>query len=102
MTHEPLELLHGLVGFFEVEGGEAVFTAEASEALNRVLLSLLAELEPSRGPEAAAGPSAVAWSGHDDVRGIALRQARNLPPERWNVLNATLKTLLDLDDKGTQ
>jgi hypothetical protein len=33
-----VELLHGLVGFFEVEGGEAVFTAGAPVALNRVLL----------------------------------------------------------------
>ncbi|MFD7283645.1 hypothetical protein ACFV80_43310 [Streptomyces sp. NPDC059862] len=93
-----VELLHGLVGFFKVEGGEAFFTAEAPEALNRALLPLLAELEPPRGPEAAPEPLTAAWAGHDDVRGIALRRARDLPPERWHVLNATLEALLDLDD----
>lgn len=85
-----VELLHGLVGFFGVEGGEAALTAEASEALNRALLPLLTE------PEA---PAAVGRPGHDDVRGIALRRARELPPERWAVLNATLNALLELDDQ---
>ncbi|MFI0141834.1 hypothetical protein [Streptomyces luteogriseus] len=97
-----VELLHGLVSFFKVEGGEAVFTAEAPEALNRALLPLLARLQPSPGASASSEPLTVAWPGHDDVRGIALRQAQNLPPERWNVLNATLKALLDLDDKENQ
>ncbi|MGW1895098.1 hypothetical protein ACWCP6_33385 [Streptomyces sp. NPDC002004] len=40
-----VELLHGLVGFFGVEGGEAFFTAPASEALNRALLPMLAALQ---------------------------------------------------------
>ncbi len=85
-----VELLHGLVGFFGVEGGEAALTAEPSEALNRALLPLLTELE---------APAAVGRPGHDDVRGIALRRARELPPERWAVLNATLNALLELDDQ---
>ncbi|PZH20066.1 hypothetical protein C1I97_01950 [Streptomyces sp. NTH33] len=40
-----VELLHGLVGFFGVEGGEAFFTARADEALDRALLRILRRLE---------------------------------------------------------
>ncbi|WP_229882440.1 hypothetical protein [Streptomyces alanosinicus] len=40
-----IELLHHLVGFFGVDGGESFFTASADEALNRVLLSVLAKLD---------------------------------------------------------
>jgi hypothetical protein len=104
-----VELLHGLVEFFGVEGGEAFFTAPAHEALRRALQRVLATLEPQQpqqphppapqDPPAAVGaPYAAVQAEHDDVRGIALRQARNLPPERWNVLNATLKALLELDE----
>lgn len=93
-----VELLHGLVGFFGVEGGEAYFTAPASEALNRVLVPVLATLQPTpEGPP--ADPVTEALSKFDDVRGIALRQARDLPQERWHVLSATLQALLELDDK---
>ncbi|MEV7503243.1 hypothetical protein [Streptomyces sp. NPDC093018] len=90
-----VELLHGLVDFFGVEGGEAFFTAAADEALDRALRSLLAARSTPEGR--AALPSAP--PGRDDVRGLALRQARDLPQERWNVLNATLKALLELDDQ---
>ncbi|MEU7428000.1 hypothetical protein [Streptomyces sp. NPDC040750] len=38
-------ILHGLAEFFAVEGGEAFFTAPASEAINRVLLADLARME---------------------------------------------------------
>jgi antitoxin component HigA of HigAB toxin-antitoxin module len=49
-----VELLHHLVGFFGVEGGESFFTAPADEALARVLRSLARKLEhPHLGPEAA-------------------------------------------------
>lgn len=94
-----VELLHGLVGFFGIEdrGGEAFFTAPASEALNRVLLTVLAAHQPAvheRTTHRSPAPH-----GHEDVRGLALRQARDLPEERWNVLNATLRALLELDDK---
>ncbi|MET9151924.1 hypothetical protein ABZX82_11745 [Streptomyces griseoflavus] len=96
-----VQLLHGLVGFFHVPGGETAFTAEAAEVLHRALLPLLAALEPPHAPEPPTDAPAPAPSGHDDVRAIALRQARDLPPERWNVLNATLQALLDLDnDQG--
>lgn len=95
-----VELLHGLVDFFRIDDhvGEAFFTAPAAEALNRALLTLLAAHTP---PPHAGAPDhlAVASLGHEDVRGFALRQARDLPEERWNVLNATLKALLELDDK---
>jgi hypothetical protein len=70
----------------------------ASEALNRVLLPVVDVLRETPRDDAAAGPLVAMWSGYDDVRGIALRQARDLPPERWNVLNPTLKALLELDD----
>ncbi|MFF8960140.1 hypothetical protein [Streptomyces sp. NPDC014894] len=93
-----VELLHGLVDFFRVGGGEAFFTAPAAEALNRVLLPVVAARQPA-GPEGpAADPPAETLAGFDDVRGFALRQARELPQERWNVLNATLKALLELDE----
>ncbi|WNM32769.1 hypothetical protein RKE30_21375 [Streptomyces sp. Li-HN-5-11] len=94
-----VELLHGLVDFFRVEGGEAFFTAPAPEALNRVLLRILASQEPiSEKPQATAGSLAAVHAEFQDVRGIALRQARDLPEERWKVLNATLKALLELDE----
>ncbi|MFF0963845.1 hypothetical protein ACWDQO_04745 [Streptomyces sp. NPDC003703] len=106
-----VELLHGLVGFFGVEGGEAFFTAPAPEALNRALLPVLTALRPARsaaGPSAdplsdpLSDPPAGALSRYGDVRGVALRQAHGLPPERWHVLNATLKALLELDDAEGQ
>ncbi|MGW4563016.1 hypothetical protein ACWEN3_11585 [Streptomyces sp. NPDC004561] len=95
-----VELLHGLVGFFGVEGGESFFTAPAADALNRALLPVLAALKatPDRS-ETAADPLVEALSRYDDVRRIALRQARELPQERWNVLSATLNALLELDDE---
>ncbi|MGW1171935.1 hypothetical protein [Streptomyces sp. NPDC002550] len=93
-----VELLHGLVDFFKVEGGEAFFTAPAPEALNRALLTILLAAQPE--PQAQApGEKASGSSSHSDVRGFALRQARDLPEERWKVLNATLKALLELDDQ---
>ncbi|CAL9519581.1 hypothetical protein [Streptomyces griseomycini] len=45
-----VELLHGLVEFFGVEGGEAFFTASAPDALNRALLPLLERLDPRTDP----------------------------------------------------
>ncbi|MEU9802648.1 hypothetical protein [Streptomyces sp. NPDC051000] len=94
-----VEFLHGLVGFFGVGGGEAFFTAPAPEALNRALLPILAALQPRpEGPEGATDPLAAVRLDYDDVRGIALRRARDLPPDRWSVLNATLKALLELDE----
>ncbi|MFJ3880826.1 hypothetical protein ACIPW5_25665 [Streptomyces sp. NPDC090077] len=95
-----VELLHGLVDFFGVTGGEAFFTAPAAEALNQALLPVLAALQPTPDSPQAAGdpPTEVLW-GYDNVRSIALRQANGLPPERWKVLNATLEALLELDDQ---
>ncbi|MGW4883892.1 hypothetical protein [Streptomyces murinus] len=90
-----VELLHGLVDFFGVEGGEAFFTASADEALDRELRSLLAARSTPEGRAVVSSAS----PGRDDVRGLALRQARDLPQKRWNVLNATLKALLELDDQ---
>ncbi|MFF1411567.1 hypothetical protein ACFVX6_17565 [Streptomyces sp. NPDC058289] len=94
-----VEFLHGLVRFFGVGGGEAFFTAPASEALNRALLPVLSALQPtSEGLDDATDPLAAVRLEYDDVRGIALRRARDLSPDRWSVLNATLKALLELDE----
>ncbi|WP_308299867.1 hypothetical protein [Streptomyces sp. CJ_13] len=94
-----VEFLHGLVGFFGVGGSEAFFTAPAPEALNRALLPILSALQPTpEGLEDSSDPLTAARLEYDDVRGIALRRARDLPPERWSVLNATLKALLELDE----
>ncbi|MFJ8200897.1 XRE family transcriptional regulator [Streptomyces sp. NPDC096152] len=72
-------------------------SAEAVPALNAALQPVLGRLEHE------TDPLAEALSRYDDVRGVALRQARDLPEERWNVLNATLKALLELDVKeGTR
>ncbi|MFD0319352.1 hypothetical protein [Streptomyces flavalbus] len=50
-------------------------------------------------PDSPADPLATAvLAGYSDVRGVALRKAGRLPPERWKVLNATLEALLELDD----
>ncbi|MER7377136.1 hypothetical protein [Streptomyces lanatus] len=94
-----VELLHGLVEFFGVQGKEAFFTAPAPEALNRVLLGILAEQQPTSEPS-VPGPDSLtpAEDSFDDVRSVRLRQARDLPPERWKVLNATLTALLQFDD----
>ncbi|RSS78386.1 hypothetical protein EF918_21175 [Streptomyces sp. WAC06614] len=102
-----VELLHGLVDFFGVEGGEAFFTVPADEALHRALLPVLASLQPGPdGPESDPDPLAAVLARHGDVRGIALRRARDLPEERWHVLSATLNALLELDaheaEHGTQ
>ncbi|MER5450561.1 hypothetical protein ABT052_37090 [Streptomyces sp. NPDC002766] len=92
--------LHHLARFFGVEGGEPFFTAPADEALNRALQPILARLETRAGERAAQrGELALAGTDVDDVRGMALRQARDLSPERWRVLSATLEALLDLDNE---
>ncbi|MEH0433864.1 hypothetical protein QBB34_47735 [Streptomyces stelliscabiei] len=92
-----VELLHGLVAFFRVEGGEAFFTAPAPEAINRVLRPILSAQQPME-PEVVTDPLAETMGQFDDVRSLALRQAQKLPEERWKVLNATLKALLELDE----
>lgn len=99
-----VELLHGLVGFFGVEGDEAFFTAPAPEALSRALQPVLAALRPRQSGTAHAvtAPLEEVLAGYGDIRGVALRQAHGLPPERWNVLTATLKALLELDDEDSQ
>ncbi|MFE6281086.1 hypothetical protein [Streptomyces sp. NPDC057877] len=95
-----VELLHGLVGFFRVEGEEAFFTAPAADALNRVLMPLVTTLQSAsdRAGTAVDPLAAALLTGYGDVRGVALRRAGRLPPERWKVLNATLEALLELDD----
>ncbi|MEV0981860.1 hypothetical protein [Streptomyces sp. NPDC049915] len=44
-----VELLHGLVQFFNVEGGEAFFTEPADQALNRALLPIVDKLQCAEG-----------------------------------------------------
>ncbi|WP_327591496.1 hypothetical protein [Streptomyces chartreusis] len=45
-----IELLHGLVGYFEIEAGEPFFTNSADKALNRALLPILQRFEPEEDP----------------------------------------------------
>ncbi|MFG3103688.1 hypothetical protein ACGFZL_24635 [Streptomyces sp. NPDC048182] len=85
-----VELLHGLVTVFHIDQGETFFTRPAPQALHHTLQHLLTTLKPPTPPTTTATPH--------DIRGIALRQAHNLPPERWNILNATLHALLQLDN----
>lgn len=74
-----------------------------SRTPNRALLPLLVRLElTSTDPREPEDPLVMAWAGFNDVRNFALRQARDVPPERWNVLNATLKALMDLDGSEDQ
>ncbi|MDL5199607.1 hypothetical protein [Streptomyces sp. ALI-76-A] len=87
-----IQLLHHLVGFFGVDG-ESFFTVPAEEGLNRALLATLAAHERTADHLVSVFPH------RDDIRGIALRQAHDLPEERWKVLNATLEALLEIDDK---
>ncbi|MFV0132100.1 hypothetical protein ACLGIH_02330 [Streptomyces sp. HMX87] len=61
-----VEFLHGLVEFFGVEAGEAFFTADAPQALNRALLPLLRELQGA-GTGSAQVPAAGATQTLDEV-----------------------------------
>ncbi|MEU9662704.1 hypothetical protein [Streptomyces chartreusis] len=45
-----IELLHGLVEYFEIEAGEPFFTNSADKALNRALLPILQRFEPDDDP----------------------------------------------------
>ncbi|MBK3564468.1 hypothetical protein [Streptomyces sp. MBT62] len=94
-----VELLHGLVAVFSVNGGEAFFTASAPEALNRVLLAILAEHEPlPEESQTTFSPLSGLYTEFTDVRAVALRQALDLPEQQWRVLNATLTALLKDDE----
>ncbi|MET9256552.1 hypothetical protein [Streptomyces sp. NPDC003717] len=95
-----VELLHGLVTVFHIDQGETFFTRPAPQALHHALQHLLTTLQPPTPPTTTATPS-TPTTPHD-IRGIALRQAHDLPPEHWNVLNATLHALLQLDDDETE
>lgn len=71
-----VELLHGLVGFFGVQGGEAFFTAPADEALDRALLPVLEGLQ---GP--AADPVQALMDRYG-VRATDLRRHGSLTREQ--------------------
>ncbi|MGW3308320.1 XRE family transcriptional regulator [Streptomyces sp. NPDC001073] len=68
-------------------------SAEAAPTLDAALQPVLKALERD-----ISETRSTPLSEFDDVRGIALRHARDLPEEQWNVLNATLEALLRLDD----
>jgi transcriptional regulator with XRE-family HTH domain len=84
-----VELLHGLVGFFGVEGGEVFFTAPAAEALNRALLPALWELEH---PQADPVQALMERYG---VKGTDLRAHGSLTRDQLErVLEGVLKSVL--------
>ncbi|MFC7917981.1 hypothetical protein [Streptomyces sp. NPDC057386] len=76
-----VELLHGLVGFFNVPGGEAFFTAPADQALNRVLLPLVDRLRSQDG-----GDPVLALMDRYGVRATDLRMHGSLTLEQLDRL----------------
>ncbi|MFB7330950.1 hypothetical protein ACFC00_04825 [Streptomyces adustus] len=93
-----VELLHSLVDFFQVDGGEAFFTAPADEALNRVLLPALRRLE---GPES---DPVLALMEKFGVRSADLRMDGSMTRDQLErVLGGVLRSVLpqkgDPDDE---
>lgn len=77
-----VEFLHGLVEFFGVEGGEAFFTAPAADALDRVLLPVLRELE---GPDGQRDPIRALMDRYG-VKATDLRRHGAVTPEQLDRL----------------
>lgn len=82
-------LLHGLADFFDVDGGEAFFTASPADALNRALLPMLEKYEnPSSDP-------VQALLQKYGVRTTDLRSHGALTPEQLEVLlEGVIKSVL--------
>ncbi|CAM5670687.1 hypothetical protein [Streptomyces viridochromogenes] len=70
-----VEDLHGIADFFQVNGGEAFFTAPADQALNRALLSILNRLES---PQSDPVKALMEKYG---VRDMDLRRHGTMSPE---------------------
>ena len=87
-----VELLHGLVEYFGVEGGEAFFTAPAADALNRVLLPVLHGLEePENDP-------VLALMDRYGVRSADLRAHGSLTREQLErLLEGVLRSVVPPD-----
>ncbi|MEU3839338.1 hypothetical protein AB0E88_04830 [Streptomyces sp. NPDC028635] len=85
-----VELLHGLVGFFDVEGGEAFFTAPADEALNRVLIPLVDRLRTHED-----GDPLLALMDRYGVRATDLRMHGSLTREQLErLLEGVLRSVV--------
>ncbi|MBD0420261.1 hypothetical protein H0H10_14050 [Streptomyces sp. TRM S81-3] len=85
-----VEFLHGLVRFFDVEGGEAFFTAPADEALNRVLLPIVDRLQSSEG-----GDPVLALMDRYGVRATDLRAHGSLTREQLErLLEGVLRSVV--------
>ncbi|GAA2568772.1 MULTISPECIES: hypothetical protein [Streptomyces] len=93
-----VELLHGLVGFFNVEGGEAFFTAPADEALNRALLPMVDKLQC---PE--EGDPVLALMDRYGVRAADLRMHGSLTREQLErLLEGVLRSVVPTEEGRDQ
>lgn len=79
-------LLHDLANFFDIEGGEAFFTASPAEALNRVALQVLNEYE-------TPDPLKALLERHGVV-GTDLRLHGDLTPEQLKQVDQLLGNVL--------
>ncbi|MFE2457809.1 hypothetical protein [Streptomyces sp. NPDC059402] len=87
-----VELLHGLVEYFGVEGGEAFFTASAADALNRVLLPVV------HGLEDPANDPVLALMDRYGVRSADLRAHGSLTREQLErLLEGVLRSVVPAD-----
>ncbi|MFE1587514.1 hypothetical protein ACFW6Q_17725 [Streptomyces sp. NPDC058737] len=87
-----VELLHGLVEYFGVEGGEAFFTASAADALNRVLLPVV------HGLEDPANDPVLALMDRYGVRSADLRAHGSLTREQLErLLEGVLRSVVPSD-----
>ncbi|MFF9819283.1 hypothetical protein [Streptomyces sp. NPDC014006] len=85
-----VELLHGLVRFFNVEGGEAFFTAPADEALNRALLPIVDKLQSRE-----SGDPVLALMGRYGVRATDLRMHGSLTRDQLErLLEGVLRSVV--------
>ncbi|MEH0424708.1 XRE family transcriptional regulator [Streptomyces sp. B21-083] len=89
----PLAVTQAGIEKFFFGQANGFLSAEAVPALNAALQPVLERLEHE------TDPLAEVVSGYRDVRGVALRQARDLPEGQWKVLRATLEALLEVDDE---
>jgi transcriptional regulator with XRE-family HTH domain len=84
-----VKLLHGIVEFFKVEGGEAFFTAPSADALNRVLLPKLAKYE-----DPASDPVQVLMMKYGVVAADLRHQGAMTPAQLEVLLAGVIKSVM--------